>query len=127
MTKEKELIAKLPNKHGMSKMVGNELHLWYAEDLWRLSAELPVVIMLPEAVIDLDIDAWFAKEKPTPRNILIHMRRILQADMIHPIILDVDGSIMDGAHRACRAIYEGHKMVKVVQFEETPPPSEVIR
>jgi hypothetical protein len=105
------------------RKINNEYHIWYVDDLWHLSHSLPVKEMSPENVIDLDRDGWFSKDAPTPRNILKHMKRILDADLNYPIILNADGLIMDGAHRACKAILQNLKTVKVVQFEKAPNPS----
>jgi hypothetical protein len=108
------------------KKIGNQYHVWYTDELWQLSQSLKVREIAPEEVIDLDRDGWFSKDAPTPRNILNHMKRILEADLAYPIILNSDGLIMDGAHRACKAILLDLKTVKVVQFENPPTPSEVV-
>lgn len=96
---------------------------WFVEDLWRLARTLPIDEVDPAVVIDLDRDGWFTREKPTPRSILNHMRRILDSDLSYPVILHPDGSIMDGAHRACKAILFGKEKIRVVRFSEQPKPS----
>jgi hypothetical protein len=104
----------------------NKYYIWFVDDLWRLSESLPIKEMSSESVIDLDKDGWFSKDAPTPRNILNHMKRILDADLNYPIILNSDGLIMDGAHRACKAILLNMNTVKVVQFENPPDPSQIV-
>ncbi len=107
------------------RKIGNHYHIWFVDDLWKYSESLQVENLPPESVIDLDVDGWFSKDTPTPRNILNHMKRILEADLNYPIILSPDGMIMDGAHRACNAILNNIKLVKVVRFISMPPPSRI--
>ncbi len=108
------------------RKIGNQYHIWYVDELWQLSQSLHVREVSPQEVIDLDVDGWFGKDTPTPRNILNHMKRILEADLTYPIILNSDGLIMDGAHRACKAILLNLKTVKIVQFESPPTPSQIV-
>lgn len=50
------------------------------------------------------------------------MRRVLDVDTSHPIILDQEGFIMDGWHRVARALIDGKATIKAVRFDETPAP-----
>ena len=81
-----------------TRITDGKKHIWSVEDLWKLSSSLPIQTASPDSMIDLDREGWFSQEKPTPRLVLKHMKRILDADLDHPVILDFDGSIMDGAH-----------------------------
>lgn len=99
--------------------------VWFVEDLWLLAKNLPIIEVDPELIINLDRDGWFTAEKPTPRVILSHMQRILNSDLTYPVILHPDGSIMDGAHRVCKAILLGEKAIQVVRFTQEPPPSHI--
>jgi hypothetical protein len=65
------------------------------------------------------------EKKPTLRKIAQHCRRINNASLEKPIILNADGSLMDGGHRLCKAILEGHKTIKAVQFTSMPEPDEI--
>lgn len=112
---------------GHRRTVHGELHEWAAGDLWELARGLEVRTVDPTQVLDLDRDGWFGSAPPTARRVLEHMRRILDADLAHPIILDADGTIMDGAHRAAKAILLGLATVSVVQFASTPPPTRIHR
>ncbi len=80
----------------------------------------------PTSIIDLDRNGWFKNTAPSPREILAHMKRILNADLRYPVILNQDGSIMDGAHRTCKAILEGAEKIAVVRFTKTPEPTRII-
>lgn len=110
---------------GHRRLVQDEVHEWSAEALWELARGLDVMHVDPQKVLDLDRDGWFVGVTPTARRVLEHMRRILDADLAYPIILDADGTIMDGAHRAAKAILLGHASVSVVRFASTPPPTRI--
>ena len=106
--------------------------IWYADSLWRLSADLPVFEAPLESVKAwtgvpaLDEDCWFLDHtSPTLRQLVRHCRRINEATFDHPIILNDDGTLMDGGHRLCKALLEGRATVPAVQFETMPPPDEV--
>lgn len=107
------------NQH--TRVVEGVRYVWKVVDLWHLSEQLPSEEVDPNTVINLDVDGWFRGQAPTARLVLDHMRRILKADLSYPVILDKDGSIMDGAHRACKAILEGRPKILVKRFRETPP------
>lgn len=47
-----------------------------------------------------------------------HLRRVMDADLSKPIILDWDGCIADGRHRVVKAILEGHRTIKAVRLME---------
>ena len=49
------------------------------------------------------------------------MKRVPQADLNCPIILDESGFVMDGWHRIAKALFEGRETIKAVRFKETPP------
>lgn len=49
------------------------------------------------------------------------MRRVMDVDTSHPIILDEEGFIMDGWHRVARALLDGKTTIKAVRFDVTPP------
>jgi hypothetical protein len=51
-----------------------------------------------------------------------HVRRALDVDTSHPIILCQEGFIMDGWHRVLRALIDNVPTIKAVRFEQTPAP-----
>lgn len=95
--------------------------------LIALSKKLPVRMIDPSSVVELDRNHWYAQvtSQPTPRSFLEHMRLVLAADLRYPIILDRDGRLMDGMHRVCKALLEGRPEIPAVQFEEDPEPDFV--
>jgi hypothetical protein len=54
--------------------------------------------------------------------VIDHVRLIQEVDISYPVILGVDGRVMDGMHRIARAILEGHATITAVQFEIHPEP-----
>lgn len=92
--------------------------------LIELSKELPVKMIDPSSLAELDLDHWYfhTKSGPTPRSLLEHMRLVLAADTTHPIILDQRGRVMDGMHRVVKALLDGANEVPAVQFIEDPTP-----
>lgn len=51
-----------------------------------------------------------------------HVRAINNADLSYPIILDSEGSIMDGRHRIIKALVTNEKSILAVRFDITPEP-----
>lgn len=95
-------------------------HHWSVSRLIELSKRLPVM----DVCIDhLSVD--FIYERLRLRELVMHMRAAQQADLSFPIILDEDGSLMDGRHRLMKAILEGHATIKAVRFDENPSPCRV--
>ncbi|HLX87267.1 MAG TPA: hypothetical protein VKR22_02225 [Acidimicrobiales bacterium] len=100
------------------------LDAWDVDRLIELSAGLPVREIPLDAIGDLDTDYWFAgsMEVATVRKVVEHMRLVVEVDPTYPIILGVDGRVMDGMHRVARAVLERRETVLVVQFEVQPEP-----
>jgi len=120
----------------MSEKIRPQYHFRQTEDgvvafdvrrLIQLSKDLPAKEIDPAKVQELDENHWYqiGEKLPTPRNLLEHMRLILQCDLRHPIILDSNGRVMDGMHRVCRALLEGMDHVPAVQFAQDPEPDYV--
>lgn len=55
-------------------------------------------------------------------NFVAHMRRVLDADLSFPIILDDEGYVMDGRHRIARSLLDGEDSILFVRFAKTPDP-----
>lgn len=68
---------------------------------------------MPIAGIDLDAQIW------SGCNIFwlaFHVKKVQEADLSKPIILDWNGSIADGRHRLIKAIVEGRRTIKAVRL-----------
>ena len=100
-------------------------HVWNVERLWPQAADLPVKQVPLAQIAELDEDSWFCGKPPTIRAVADHCRRIMNADLEQPIILNADGSLMDGGHRVARAYLEGRETLPAVQFPTMPEPDAV--
>lgn len=59
------------------------------------------------------------------RDMVMHFKAMMRADMSYPIILDEDGELMDGRHRIMRALYEERETILAVRFAVNPTPCRV--
>lgn len=108
-----------------SRVIDGKRHVWNVERLWALSAGLPVRRAPVASIRELDQDCWFCGDAPTIRAVAEHCRRIVDADLDRPIILNADGSLMDGGHRVARALLEGVESLPAVRFEAAPEPDAI--
>ena len=97
------------------------------ERLWALAADLEPFEIEVESIAELDQDCWYEPDRiPTLRSVADHCRRINEADLSIPVILNEDGSLMDGGHRLCKALLLGNKTLRAVRFTEMPAPDEIL-
>jgi len=108
-----------------STIRGGQRLLWYTERLWRLAEKLPPFEISICDVPELDQNCWFDGSEPTLRRVAEHCARINDADLSKPIILNADGSLMDGGHRLCKALLEGRQTILAVRFDVMPTPDEI--
>ena len=95
-------------------------HTWSVAWLIELSRDLPVM------EIPLDhLNIYHKYTEIYTREMVMHIRAVLDADLSHPIILDEDGELMDGRHRIMRALLDGAETIKAVRFDENPSPCRV--
>lgn len=113
----------MPEKHTTARD-GKRL-LWYTAGLWQKAASLTPFELEIASVKELDENCWFGPRPPTLREVLTHFERIQQADLAYPIILNDDGSLMDGGHRLYKAVLAGRTKITAVQFPAMPAPDEV--
>lgn len=92
-------------------------HSWSVPRLFELARSLPVM----EVPLD-HLCVYYKYEELTLREMVMHMKAVMDADLEFPIILDEDGELMDGRHRLMKAMLQGRKTIKVVRFEENPYP-----
>ena len=105
-----------PGKHG--------LDAWDVDRLIELSRELPVIEVPLASIEEVDSNYWFGGGfgEPTVRQVVEHMQLVQEVDPTIPIILGVDGRVMDGMHRIARALLEGEPTISAVQFGVHPEP-----
>lgn len=103
--------------------------VWYTEQLWSHARALTPFEVELASIRELDQDCWFGPgssgRKPTLREVASHCQRINAANLEWPIILNADGSLMDGGHRVCKALLDGRRTISAVQFAVMPEPDEV--
>lgn len=105
------------------------LMAWDVDRLIELSQALPVSSVALDSIREIDDIYWFDddEQKPTCRNVLLHMRLIEECDLSYPIILGADGRVMDGMHRVAKALMEGWLEIEARRFEQDPEPDHVGR
>ena len=113
----------MPQKH--STIRDGKRLVWCTKKLWMQSRDLSTFEIDISSIKELDKDCWFGEKQPTLREIARHCEKINNASLKYPIILNADGSLMDGGHRLCKAILEGRKTIKAVQFTSMPEPDEI--
>ena len=101
-----------------SKFTDNDC-VWFATTLAKHAEDLNV-FELPLAGIDLGRMPW-GSSMNTLKDFAGHMKRVMKADLSHPIILDEDGYIADGWHRVAKALLEDKPTIKAVRFDVNPP------
>lgn len=107
---------------------GNEQSYWDVKRLWKLAENLPVKLVPIEGFSgEFDKELVFIPDVITHRRIIERMKSIQKADLSYPIILAAEGWIMDGRHRLQKALLEEHKKIKVVRFNITPKPDNIIK
>jgi hypothetical protein len=100
------------------------LDAWDVHRLIRLSADLPVTAVPLDSIRDLETPYWALPDSPPPtvRELIGHMRLVLDVDPWYPVILGSDGRVMDGMHRIAKAALEGRTSIEAVRFETDPEP-----
>ncbi|MEX8192511.1 hypothetical protein [Comamonas guangdongensis] len=80
-----------------------------------------------DEIAELDQRYWFGEpgDEPTPRAIAEHLKLVQAADTDYPILLDAQGRLMDGMHRAVKRLSQGHDEVWALRFATTPEPDFV--
>ena len=100
------------------------LDAWDVDRLVELSRALPVRDVALDSIDEIDSVYWFDDQidRPTVRRVVDHLRLIEDVDFSHPIILGVDGRVMDGMHRIAKALLEGRSTISAVRFATHPDP-----
>jgi hypothetical protein len=99
--------------------------IWDVHRLVELTKLYPIKEVALSSIRELDENFWFEAEIPTCRTVALHGKLIEETDLKHPIILSVDGRVMDGMHRVCKALLEDRTTITAVQFERDPEPDYI--
>lgn len=97
--------------------------IWKAQTLYNFAKakEYPILDM-PLWCIDLSTDAF---ECESLKDFIFQCKRVNDASLDYPIILDDKGCIADGYHRLCKAILEGKETIKAIRLLEMPAPDKI--
>ena len=90
---------------------------YWSDSTLRTGAELLEEFDVPLSSLNLCVSPWSMSNF---RWILYHIRRIENADLRYPILLDPDGSVADGWHRIAKAILNGDLTIKAKRFSVMP-------
>lgn len=93
--------------------------VWVVTNLIAKAKDL-IPFDLPLAAIYSGAEVW--TPVGSAYGIAHHVRRALDVETAHPIILDETGFIMDGWHRVLRALIDGKATIRAVRFDQTPAP-----
>lgn len=95
---------------------------WAAETLVEAAEGLPV-FRLPLIAIDLGVNPWVCENI---REYAEHFKRVQEADLKYPVIIDEYGYIVDGWHRVVKALVLGKRTIKAKRLEYMPEPDEIV-
>lgn len=102
---------------------GAGLDAWDVDRLVALSRDLPTEDLEVASVEEIDTEYWFDESsRPTVRAVIEHMSLVNEVDLSYPVILSVEGRVMDGMHRIARAVLEGRSTVPAVRLTDPVPP-----
>ena len=91
---------------------------------WRISRLITLASVLKPFKMPLKhLYVYNVYPRPdTTREFVEDVRKVNNADLSCPIILDDEGYVMDGRHRIMKSLLQGKKKILAVRFKETPPP-----
>ena len=89
---------------------------WFVSRIIESSKDLPVQTMPIGALNIYNLHPLIT----SMNSFVDHIKRVLEADLKYPIILDEEGYVMDGRHRITKALLHGKETIDFVRFEETP-------
>ncbi len=97
---------------------------WDIDQLIALTKNLTLVQIPLAHLAELDENYWYstADTQPTCRSIAQHMRLVQAADLAFPIILCPEGKLLDGMHRAVKALLEEREFIAAYRLPYLPEP-----
>jgi hypothetical protein len=96
---------------------------WDVDRLLVLAQDQPTEQVPLDEIREADGNYWFSHgTAPTVRAVVEHARLINEADLSCPIIIDPQGSVMDGMHRVGKALLIGHPTISARRLPSLPQP-----
>ena len=108
--------------HNFSHNIDGKRHIWLIHNLHSYCKSFPVQqIDITLLQNNLELNLWFDEsEEPTINAILIHIKRIQNADTNYPIIVGPNYVIMDGLHRLVKAILAEETTIPAICLKNWP-------
>lgn len=104
----------------------SSLLAWDVDGLIELARGLPTEMVAVDLIQEIDTNYWFSHHsEPTVRALTTHMRMVNDADLSYPIILDPQGSVLDGMHRVAKALLFEHQFIAARRILTLPEPDYV--
>lgn len=98
---------------------------WDAETLIRAAKEQGCEPFdYPLGFVDLTMACMFPIDPFCLDDFAHHLKRCMQTDLEHPIILGPLGNILDGFHRLAKAVALDMDVIKAVRLREMPNPDK---
>lgn len=103
------------------------LQAWDVRKLVAATAQMQAECLPLSALRELDEPYWYGAgdAPPTCRSIAQHMQLVQAADLRYPIIMCPEGRVMDGMHRAVKALLEGCSTIQAYRLLVLPAPDYV--
>jgi hypothetical protein len=92
---------------------------WVIPRLVELSKDLEV-FDLP--ILHINLFGLMPSGMDSMLGFISHIRAVEKADLKYPIILSVDGEVMDGRHRIAKALLQNKSTIKAVRLTYMPGP-----
>jgi nitrogen fixation protein len=111
--------------HVVVSSTEHETLTWSVERLWELARDLPIGTVPVESLLPiLEEVCCILPDERSCMRMARHAKRVLKADLSHPVILAEDGALFDGSHRIAKAWVLGLKEIQVVRFPVNPEPDK---
>lgn len=104
-------------------------HVWFIDHIWEAARALTPFELIITEVRELDEVVWFSDawgRRPTCRAVVEHARRVNEADLSYPVVINSKGQVLDGMHRVAKAMLAGLKTVGAVRLMTMPEPDELL-
>lgn len=113
-------IFSLDNTPNIDGRFSNESGSWSVARLVELTKDEPVY-EVPTFIFNTWQWPW--EDNMTLSRFISHAKRVHDADLSYPILVNYDGGIIDGVHRLCKACILGLSTVKVKYIQLPVPDS----
>ena len=109
------------------RTIGPDTHIWDVNKLLTLTVQLPVEEVPLDSIQELNEAYWYdlGGDQPTCRSIANHIALVQAADLAYPILLCPAGRVIDGMHRAVKALLLKQPSIRAIKLVTLPSPDFV--